>query len=160
MKLPSKSSQAKSIQEIKNYLKVLNGFYKNPPPEYKYTPSSFLLKYGKGYFINEKTFEGKRAPAKMCFQNATKLALSNSKYTYVEGYVDISIMPIEHAWVIDQQGNVIDNTLVYKEGPINPVGYFGIPVSTETLSKMILGKKTYGLLHYDNRDIYKQDFQG
>lgn len=74
-------------------------------------------------------FEWRRKPedvgwgeAKMCYRNAAYLAswgTGDDGYTYVEGYVvtgDLGL-PIPHAWVVDAEGRVIDNTLRESDDP-------------------------------------------
>ncbi|MGO7412953.1 hypothetical protein ACC810_10895 [Rhizobium ruizarguesonis] len=49
--------------------------------------------------------------AKQCFRNATAFALVRHDVTYVEGFaLDPALpIPLEHAWLIDDKGQVIDD---------------------------------------------------
>jgi len=50
-------------------------------------------------------------PIKACFFNAHKLAKRHPRtYRYVEGLAYCGFFPMHHAWVVDAQGRVIDNT--------------------------------------------------
>lgn len=155
MKLPTKVKQQSSIEGIKQYLQQIAAMRGIPPKGWKHTPESYILEHGKPCWITPTTYKGKRGTPKLCYMNAAKLAQNDSSLTYVEGYVDISILPIEHAWCVDANFNVIDPTLSITTGIFNPVGYFGVPFSLQYLTKTLVKKGTYGLLHYDNREIYK-----
>ena len=49
--------------------------------------------------------------AKECFGNAFALAAYDDRFTYVEGYAYTpGLISVHHAWIIDADGNVIDNT--------------------------------------------------
>ncbi|MGO6791314.1 hypothetical protein ACCS70_35015 [Rhizobium ruizarguesonis] len=50
--------------------------------------------------------------AKQCFRNATAFALVRHDVTYVEGFaLDPALpIPLEHAWLIDDKGQVIEGT--------------------------------------------------
>jgi hypothetical protein len=79
---------------------------------------------------------------KQCFRNSTWLALENSNLTYVEGYAcPGGLIPIPHAWCIDEEGNVVDVTLRKPE----TTHYFGIPVSREFLQNFLDTSGYYGL---------------
>lgn len=85
--------------------------------------AEFILRHGR---------EFKRAPQqphqgmmKQCFLNASKIALSKG-LIYCEGYA-AGIIPVLHAWLINEKDEVIDPT--WKDGDY----YFGIPIKTEYL---------------------------
>ena len=75
-----------------------------------------------------------------CYRNAAVLALADEDLIYCEGYA-LGIIPLMHAWVIDAQGRVIDNT--WKRPGTD---YYGVAISTEYLRKQILKLETYGLI--------------
>jgi len=81
-------------------------------------------------------------PAKMCFQNAATAALDHPELTYVEGYAFSSVfpLPINHGWLTDRAGRVVDPT--WAEGS----GYFGIPFPQPLLSKALLLTGSYGFI--------------
>lgn len=101
----------------------------------------FVLKNGKG-FTGSKLPEGvERGTPKECFANAFNLALTNSDYQYVEGFAGHRNLPlpIHHAWVIDGDGNVIDNTW---EGP-ETATYWGIPLDFDFVYETVVEKHGY-----------------
>jgi hypothetical protein len=119
----------------------------------KYTSSEHMIyKLGQNFKPSVKPSKVKQGKIKSCFENATKLAISNSDYTYVEGYAfaDINLnLPIAHAWVVDSFGKVIDNTW---EKPGR--AYSGIPISTSFLTKALSDTGVYGILSGANRNAY------
>ncbi len=74
----------------------------------------------------------KRGVPTHCYYNCQQLVLKYQSLTYVEGYAVPQgfkfLMPINHAWVLDADGKVIDPTW-------EPFGicYLGIPMTTEWL---------------------------
>lgn len=78
-----------------------------------------------------------------CFRNASLLALSENGLTYCEGYACDLFIPVLHAWVIDAEGRVIDNT--WKQ--TGQQGYWGVAVKTGFLRDQLLRQEKYGLLY-------------
>jgi hypothetical protein len=109
-------------------------------------PNDFMLQYGREYKMSARTFLGPRDEPKACFKNATHHALLDSRLTYVEGYIDMYGVPIEHAWLADADGFVIDPTIVNGQDRISE--YFGVPFITDYVEKAVRLNKVYGLLDY------------
>jgi len=130
----------KSINEsVRSHLSMLKGIGHDS------TIVDFLIKYGKNYNQGDKTYLGKRGQQKLCFMNAGRLALSDPDLTYVEGYMEFLGIPLEHAWVIDKQNNVIDPTLPNGKGVTE---YYGVPLKTDWFQKFILKNKYWGVFGY------------
>lgn len=73
---------------------------------------------------------------KSCYVNAAMLAMTTNNLTYVEGYAatdDLGIS-MSHAWVEDEDGNIIDVTWGALEH-VTGASYYGIKFSTEYLMK-------------------------
>jgi hypothetical protein len=109
-------------------------------------PNDFMLQYGKEYRMSERTFLGPRAEPKNCYGNATHAAIDDERLTYVEGYACVYGVPIEHAWLVDADGFVIDPTLTNDTGRV--LEYFGVPFITEYVRKAVILNQLYGLLDY------------
>lgn len=79
---------------------------------------------------------------KACYENAAKCA--GSKYTYVEGYASIEglPMPIEHAWLVTSDDQVIDPTWTDGRG----VAYYGVPMDTGWVNEILAETGTWGIL--------------
>ena len=99
-----------------------------------------ILAHGRPCYMGERTFAGRRATRKQCYENAYNLADSNPSLTYVEGWCRTGMF-IEHAWCIDPDRQVIDPTL--REA----AGYFGIPFRWEYVRATASRTKVYGVIH-------------
>lgn len=92
---------------------------------------------------------------KGCFRNAYYVAGGNN-WTYVEGFAiaDIGIaLPIQHAWVVDGDGNVIETT--WKEAGLD---YCGIEFDDRMIRKVLLETETFGIMDFMSptfRSYYK-----
>jgi hypothetical protein len=101
----------------------------------------FVLKEGRAYHPQELPEKYPRGTIKECFHNAAMLAIEHPELTYVEGYAKGAIIPVHHAWCVDDKGNVIDNTW-----PDPGEEYVGVPFRTKWLTRYIVKNKTYGVL--------------
>jgi hypothetical protein len=124
----------------------------------------WTLMYGRRFCIGERTFVGPRGGEKQCFMNAYTLADPyniedmRKRYhldpgcnpVYVEGWCcDADYFLFEHAWCIDQNGQVIDPTL---RGHAC-CGYFGIPFQWDYVWRTASRTKYYGVINYRNPDL-------
>ncbi len=124
------------------------------PKSWRHSPNALMLKYGKPYDVNPETFKGKRGKAHACYMNAAQRALDDPKQTYVEGWVSVHGVPIQHAWTVGPDGKVNDNTIAGK----GILEYFGVPIKTEYLRTTILRTRVWGLFDpMHNEQIYKDD---
>jgi len=139
-------------EELTKYLKHMCTFFEAPmcPLE------RFILECGEDY-IPAKRPKGVRKQAdKMCFRNATQLALSNRDLEYVEGFAvnaDIGF-PLMHAWCVDKADKVIDVTWRKPEGSM----YRGVIIPRYTLLIQLVKNNFYGLL--DNGITINMDLIG
>lgn len=78
---------------------------------------------------------------KNCYGNAAQAALSFPELTYVEGYAT-GIIPVEHAWCVDESGKVVDTTWDDSQ----QCAYYGVPFRTDWLRKFLIEKTTYGVI--------------
>lgn len=84
----------------------------------------------------------RRGKMKMCFMNSYHLAVEMN-WTYVEGFAIASDIPIplHHAWVVDQEGNVIETT--WEDSAAE---YYGIPLEFNFMERVMLETRRYGVL--------------
>jgi hypothetical protein len=152
--IPSIAEQTKAIAACKQHAELFWNLQKTNASGIT-SAAGLIAQYGRPFYMNEQSFVGKRKTMKACYMNSYRLATGDPDLTYVEGYVNIGIMPIEHAWVIDGAGFVIDPTLVAPDPKkhVNPLGYFGIPFKTSYIQKVALRSKVYGILYYTNRPL-------
>jgi hypothetical protein len=118
--------------------------------------SSFLLEHGRFWQPCLKRDDVRWGVAKQCFDNAYKLAIRRG-WRYVEGvaYSERSILPLHHAWSIDDLGNLVDNTW---RG--TTLSYFGVEFSVEYMRDVRKRTKLWPALdNYKNFEIYKRRFE-
>lgn len=132
-------------QELLNYFNQTLDFIKiNQNRKLRYFGIiDFMLQHGQFFQPYSLPNEIKFGKKRLCYNNATDLALSNIKYIYCEGYAvtEIINIPIYHAWTVDENNTVFDNTW-------DPCGtlYFGVKFNTNFLFKHLLKTKEYGIL--------------
>lgn len=98
--------------------------------------SHLLLNRGRFFTPGGKCRHGK---IKLCYMNSYHLA-ERSGFTYCEGYA-LGIIPVFHAWCVDEHGLVHDPT--WKD---NLHAYFGVRIKLPYVRKTILRKESYGVL--------------
>ena len=81
-----------------------------------------------------------KGPMKLCFMNAYNLAIEDDRLTYVEGFA-LNIIPIHHAWNIDREGRLVENT--WKTPGVE---YFGVPFKTIYVAEAINETGRYSLM--------------
>jgi len=114
-----------------------------------------VLKHGK-YYNPQKLPKGyKMGKQKECFSNAYHMS-QKTGMTYVEGFAvpDFIDLPIHHAWVVDKNGNVFDNTW-----KTPGVVYFGIPFDDMFVSSVLSETGTFGVITFQSsvfRDKYME----
>jgi hypothetical protein len=66
-----------------------------------------------------------RCQLKACFHNCAKIAACYRSLTYCADYAS-NIIPVEHAWLVDRKGTVIDPTYYILDR--NTADYFGVRI--------------------------------
>lgn len=108
----------------------------------EHVPSVFTLKMGRAWRAQTLPAGVPPGPKRQCYQNAGTLAIENSDLTYVEGYAQPpGLPPVHHAWCVDAEGFVIDNTFVDPED----AQYFGVPISPPALRELVEKVQCWGL---------------
>ena len=153
------------MDEILRYLESVRSVFANMtlPRDAQYScVEDFIYQLGRKYtpapWKLQESYH-RRTP-KECFANATQLAIIHSELTYVEGFVyKNGIIPLIHAWCVDDAGVVYDPTLLDPENCF----YLGVPLKIEFVLQTIEAKGTYGVIdNYEHkfpmlRGVYQQD---
>ena len=82
-----------------------------------------------------------------CYDNAYRLAMRRPELTYVEGFGS-SLIAIAHAWCVDADGNVVDNTWPDPETR----SYFGVRIPLDVLCVYALRHERAGVFANDYVD--------
>lgn len=146
-------SEARDANHLRETLSVMSG--KNlgakPRPGWKYINSMDLVaREGQAFkppSSNDLPDDVRPGEPQECYKNAALTAISNpDKYTYVEGYATPKSipLPIQHAWVVDADDNVIDNTWSELDGGTG-AAYIGVKIDTPTLTAALEANEHYTL---------------
>ena len=103
-------------------------------------PADFVLQEGRTWTPAQLPRGIRLGQPGQCYKNAFNLALRN-RITYVEGYAG-DVVPIAHAWCIDEEGRVVDNTWSDSEQCV----YFGVAFDSEYVESTVLRQRIYGLI--------------
>jgi hypothetical protein len=82
-----------------------------------------------------------------CYENAARLVIQHpDRFLYVEGLARGVLIHVAHAWVVDREGYVVDNTWRDEEGDefVHERLYFGVPFQAEYLKRQLAVTKEYG----------------
>ena len=139
--------------ELKRHVAAMARVWGNPMHR-------FLLDHGRDYPTGPHSFSMPRGKPQACYQNSTHLALDLPHLTYVEGYVTVYGVPINHAWCIDEEGVVVDVTIdrAISGGGTARIGeYFGVPFRADYVRKAAILNAHYGLLdpYYNRKTVTK-----
>ena len=105
-------------------------------------PSIFTLKMGRAWEAQPLPTWVTLGPMRQCYENAGTLCIENRGLTYVEGYAQPpGLPPVHHAWCVDTEGRVIDNT--FRDSGLSQ--YFGVPIRAETLRVLVEETRRWGL---------------
>jgi hypothetical protein len=92
-----------------------------------------------------------RGPMGECYSNAGRAA-SGTRLRYVEGYAVPSTIPFPmmHAWLIDEEGRIIDPTWE------SAAAYYGVVIPTATMWEILMRTEVWGI--FDNLWLDKEAF--
>lgn len=104
----------------------------------------FVLNEGSEMHLTSRKPRLAKMTPKECYRNAASLAIAHPTYTYVEGFAMQRKLPLalQHAWVVNAKGEVLDPTWGWREG----TAYLGVKFDTEDLMDRLLKSGYYGVL--------------
>ncbi len=141
----------KEKTDIEKYLEnmtALRATMKRPKGFAYLGTEDFVLQEGQVFPWRPKPKGVKYGKLGLCYMNAIHLAMATG-WTYCEGFAS-GFFPTPHAWVIDDEGFVVDNTWRPDQ---QPTEYIGVKMSKQYVYKVLAKKKTYGVI-----DDYKNGF--
>jgi hypothetical protein len=160
-------TETTDIEQFTGYLQDLAAVMKNVPgrTDWKYRGfEELVLECGRVMKPKPLPKNVKRGQPRLCYANCQRLVLKNRSLTYVEGYAmaaGVSI-PLQHAWLLDANGYVIDPTW---ETP--GCCYLGIAFRTAWIKSIWNSRKQKGRTdelsilqgnHLEDFSIFKQGF--
>ena len=91
-----------------------------------------------------------KMPPKLCFTNAFGLAQSRG-WSYAEGWAT-SVIPVHHAWCLNDAGRVVDPTWEEPEQS----AYMGLRLDLDYVRTILLRSETWGVFFKrESRDLLK-----
>jgi hypothetical protein len=119
---------------VREYLAILAATEKlrATPPGFVYAGlGDFLQRHGRFWTPGPRPKGFRAMTPKYCFDNAYRVVTDarhrRRDLRYVEG-IALSVIPVHHAWVVDEAGTVIDPTWPTPGG-----SYFGVPFLRSTV---------------------------
>lgn len=139
-------------------LEYLVGKHRNDPQPRtprKYGRFSLMLEFGREFKYAPKPKHIQWGEPGYCYHNAyrlmLRLGLTYCEGLAVEGPISTDSYTRKHAWVVDPNGNVIDNTWQN----VGVVSYFGIPFTRTFVLEAVLKEGCSGFLN-DNSEPYEK----
>lgn len=133
------------MSEVANYLKTIADMVVDTPlvrNDWKYSSYEALV-LDQGRLWGPEVEVRVSGPIKECFTNAWHDA-NNHGWLYIEGYADSGIIPVQHAWCVDENGTVIETTWE-KAGQ----EYLGVALDTDWVAKVSVETGYWGILGND-----------
>lgn len=157
----SREPRTQTDTELRDYVKMTADFMnRNPRAEGQAFsgPHDIVMKLGRFFEPADRPSWLKKGKDKLCFMNAAQLADRHRDLTYVEGFAVPSGIgiPMHHAWCVDKDGKVLDNTWA-KKGQ----AYFGVAFDTRYLWDALAKTRHYGMFTdfpNDKYDPYQNGF--
>ena len=73
---------------------------------------------------------------KSCYMNCQEIASNVYDVSYYEGYVSLGNVDIEHAWLVNEDGEVIEPTIILEPYSFSLIeGYFGVKIPSDYIDK-------------------------
>lgn len=124
------------VDSLKSHLQMVKGI----EPK---TAEGVVADQGRIYPFSESSYKCDKGEQGLCYMNAGRIAMHDPSKTYVEGFISVHGVPIQHAWLADENGHVIDPTL--KDGK-GVKAYIGVPFKQDYVTKTALRTKYWGIL--------------
>lgn len=128
---------------MREHLTMLDKSFGSAPTmdSWKYrTVPNFLLREASFFRAMPLPINVPRGTIKECYSNALTLIIeqANPKLAYCEG-VAAGIIPVQHAWCVDEDGRVLDPTWDQCDGhPGLGNTYFGVRIATDYVADLLL----------------------
>jgi len=85
-----------------------------------------------------------RRTPNQCFKNAYDMLLEDQNLRYVEGIATSGVLPVHHAWNIDENDEVVETTWQWRED-YRPQAYYGIVIPDDLVMTVVDATGYYGL---------------
>lgn len=109
-----------------------------------------LLEHGRVYKPRMLRKGIRKRELGRCFENAMRLARRSRRYRYVEGIAICHMIPVHHAWNVDESGSTVDTTwpIGSTRWDICETAYVGIEIDMSIVSVAVAATGIFGPLGY------------
>ena len=140
---------------LQEYAAAMDRIYANFPGKYSST-QKLIVELGVEFDRKiESSFIG---TPRECYKNAFDVLMEYPKpeLYYCEGFATYAeaTMPVYHAWLVNERGEVIDPTWRDPQSFINPI-YFGVVFDWEFVMAVAAKTEIYGVLDNDRAIEYE-----
>lgn len=104
---------------------------------------AFLYQHGRRWPYQPLPAAVKPGSRGECYRNAAMLVLRDCEFIYCEGLALGAVLPVQHAWCLDDAGRVIDPTWHGLKHDVEQLEYVGIAFQTEYLRDVLLDSKRW-----------------
>lgn len=155
---------SKNLDRLLTILKaeadVIENINKAAPFRYK-SNQRLILENGKPFLTRVKPTPFKEEQGH-CFQNCFEILLNHPELSYCEGFAtnDNILLALPHAWLINEDLQVIDPTWIDEESTSSV--YFGVVFNKKFVTDIAKKTKHYGILDTDylnNYQLLREGFQ-
>jgi hypothetical protein len=148
----SEDSNKTMIEEYLLHQLTFEGVVYKPNGRAYDSTAALVLEHGRDFRLGEPPTVEEKMPFGECYKNAFNLAEYNDELTYVEGFASEPLcgIPLQHAWVVDRHGVVIDFTWDTQGDE-----YFGIPLTVEYVREQLVLTEVWGAFTYDSEALEK-----
>ncbi len=129
------------INNIQEYLAVISNLRTKHPDYHYHGVEDFISQHGQTYDVRKKPKHIPYDTKQECYRNALRFVWNNPSYTYVEGFATTGILPVQHAWVVNENNEIIDTTWRWQPDALQTWRYFGVPFSIDVINAAVLISK-------------------
>lgn len=125
---------------LEAYVRTVADYFQTTAPNNGPISYRLLKEHGRSFPIRKNRLNGK-GKSQQCYQNSYHMMVDRG-YTYCEGFATSHLLgvAIEHAWVLDEEGYVVDPT--WSDG----TEYFGVAFHSLGVRTVALQTRVYGIM--------------
>jgi hypothetical protein len=144
----TKRGEPASVEEVRQFLETIDSSVREIAQRNGADPSqllsfeSIVLHLGRPWTAKRRPSCLRKMRDKMCYRNSWRVMIERPGLRYCEGYAMSAglMIPVEHAWCVDQDDNVVDPT--WREP--QHAAYYGVEIPEDVLGCSMSIRKVFG----------------